>query len=133
MGGTTDLTERRSGQGTVLVVDDEPSVRRTVSRMLEYLGYTTMQAEDGCSAVDTYRANADHIALVMLDLTMPNMDGEQTFAELRRLQPEVRVVLMSGFIQSDVVTRFTGKEIACFLQKPFSFDMLRGALQTVME
>lgn len=131
MDTTTDTVSVWSGHGTVLVIDDEPSVRRTVSRMLEHLGFETFVAEDGAAGVALYREHAARVSLVMLDLTMPMMDGEQTFAELRRTQADVRVILMSGFNQAEAVARFTGQGLAGFLQKPFSFDTLRGALQSV--
>ncbi|MEO7358994.1 MAG: response regulator [Gemmatimonadaceae bacterium] len=117
------------GSGNILVVDDEPAVRRTVSRMLELMGFTTVEANDGAHAVELFRARPDEIAMVMLDLTMPRLDGEQTYAELRRLKPSVRVVLMSGFNQQEAIARFTGKGLASFLQKPFSLETLRDAVQ----
>ncbi|MGV3709684.1 MAG: hybrid sensor histidine kinase/response regulator [Gemmatimonas sp.] len=120
------------GSGTVLVVDDEPSVRRTVSRMLALMGFTSIEAVDGADAIEIYRARSGEISMVMLDLTMPRMNGEETFAELRRIQPSVRVVLMSGFNQHEAVARFAGKGLANFLQKPFAVETLRDAVQNVV-
>ena len=124
--------EQWKGSGTILVVDDEPAVRRTVSRMLKLMGFTTIEANDGVHAVELFRAGPDEIAMVMLDLTMPRLDGEQTYAELRRLRPNVRVVLMSGFNQQEAIARFTGKGLASFVQKPFSLETLRDAVQGVL-
>jgi DNA-binding NtrC family response regulator len=67
-----------------------------------------------------------------MDLTMPQMNGEQAYAELRRIRPEVGVVLMSGFNEQDATSRFTGKGLANFIQKPFQFDDLSKAIQEVM-
>lgn len=120
------------GSGTILVVDDEPAVRRTVSRMLQLMGFTTLEASDGAEGIALFRENASGIALVMLDLTMPRLDGEQTFAELRSIDPNVRVVLMSGFNQQEAISRFTGKGLASFVQKPFSLDSLRNCVQQVL-
>ncbi|MBC8089973.1 MAG: response regulator [Phycisphaerae bacterium] len=119
------------GSGTILVVDDEPAVRRTVSRMLQLMGFTTLEASDGAEGIELFKDNAPRIDLVMLDLTMPRLDGEQTFAELRRVDPNVRVVLMSGFNQQEAISRFTGKGLASFVQKPFSLDSLRSCVQRV--
>lgn len=119
------------GSGTILVVDDESAVRRTVSRMLELMGFTTLQAADGEEGIAIFREMGADVSLVMLDLTMPRMDGEQTFAELRRIDPNVRVVLMSGFNQQEAIARFTGKGLASFVQKPFSLDSLRVCVQRV--
>lgn len=130
---TNTVTEKWKGSGTILVVDDEVAVRRTVSRMLELMGFTTLQAVDGEEGIEVFRANADAITLVMLDLTMPRLDGEQTYSELRRIRPDVRVVLMSGFNQQEAIARFTGKGLASFVQKPFSLDALRESVKSVLE
>lgn len=121
-----------TGSGTVLVVDDEPAVRRTVSRMMELMGFSALQAADGQQGIDLFREHAADIALVMLDLTMPHLDGEQTFGELRRIQPDVRVVLMSGYSQPESVARFAGQGLAGFVQKPFSLDTLRESVHHVL-
>ncbi len=120
------------GEGTVLVVDDEETMRKTVARMLHKLGLETVLACDGREAVEIFRAQPAQFALVLLDLTMPHMDGEQAFTELRRLRPEVRVVLMSGFNAQEALMRFTGKGLASFLQKPFTVDSLRSTIREVL-
>jgi DNA-binding NtrC family response regulator len=120
------------GKGTVLVVDDEETMRSTVARMMRLMGLDPVLAVDGREAVEIFRAQPERFALVLLDLTMPHMDGEQTFTELRRLHPDVRVVLMSGFNAQEALVRFTGKGLASFLQKPFTIDALRSVLQSVL-
>ncbi len=120
------------GEGTVLVVDDEETMRSTVARMMRLLGLDPVLAADGREAVEIFRAQPESFALVLLDLTMPHLDGEQTFAELRRLRPDVRVVLMSGFNAQEALVRFPGKGLASFLQKPFSVDALRLVLKDVL-
>ncbi|MEO6742794.1 MAG: PAS domain S-box protein [Chthoniobacteraceae bacterium] len=119
------------GKGTVLVVDDEETMRSTVARMLRHFGIEPVLVSDGREAVEVFRADPNRFDLVLLDLTMPHMDGEQTFTELRRILPEVRVVLMSGFNAQEAMMRFTGKGLASFLQKPFAVSDLRTVLQTV--
>ncbi len=119
-------------EGTVLVVDDEETMRSTVARMLRHFGIEPVLVSDGREAVEVFRADPKRFALVLLDLTMPHMDGEQTFTELRRILPAVRVVLMSGFNAQEAMVRFTGKGLASFLQKPFRFEALRSVLQSVM-
>jgi PAS domain S-box-containing protein len=121
------------GRGRVLVVDDEETIRSTAARMLRVLGFETEFAVHGLAAVEVLRANPGAYVLVLLDLTMPVMDGEQAFTELRRLQPDVRVVLMSGFNRQEAVARFTGKGLASFLQKPFSMEALTEVMQAVTE
>ncbi|MBC7365944.1 MAG: response regulator, partial [Undibacterium sp.] len=120
------------GQGVVLIADDEETIRSTAARMLRALGFDTALVANGREAVDAFRENPGAYALVLLDLTMPHMDGEQAFTELRRLQPDVRVVLMSGFNRQEAVARFTGKGLASFLQKPFSMEALTEVMQSVL-
>lgn len=120
------------GRGTVLVVDDEETVRTTLVSMLEFLGMEAVLAFDGQDAVDVFRSDPGRFALVMLDLTMPHMDGEQAFAELRKIRPDVRVVLMSGFNQADAFSHFPGPRPERFLQKPFRMESLRESLRGMM-
>ena len=120
------------GKGTVLVADDEESLRNTVARMLRLHGLEPVLAADGREAVEKFRASPDRYSLVLLDLTMPQLDGAQTFTELRRLRSDQRVVLMSGFDAEEAMVRFTGKGLAGFLQKPFTVDALRDILQEVL-
>ncbi|MEJ5221786.1 MAG: PAS domain S-box protein, partial [Tepidiforma sp.] len=105
-------------RATILVVDDDETVRNVTRRMLQHAGYTVLLAADGAEALACYR---DHpgIDLVLLDMTMPHMDGEETFRELRRVDPRVRVLLTSGYNEQDATERFAGKGLAGFIQKPY--------------
>jgi PAS domain S-box-containing protein len=116
------------GSGTVLVVDDEETVRTVAARMLERLGFTVVTANDGRDGLEKFRADPARFTLVLLDLTMPHLDGEETFRQMRVLNPQVRVILTSGFNQMEAVNRFTGKGLAGFIQKPFE---LTGLIQVV--
>ena len=120
------------GSGTVLLVDDEPMMQSVGRALLETLGFTVLVAEDGRAGVETFRSNADRIALVLLDLTMPELGGEQTFERIRGIRPDARVLLMSGFGEKDSLDRFAGRGLAGFLQKPFSLDALAAKLQQVL-
>jgi signal transduction histidine kinase len=116
--------------GTVLLVDDEDTVREIGMRLLEQAGFEVVGASDGCQAVDYYREHADEISCVLLDLTMPKMDGEETYRELRRIREDVRVVLSSGFSEQDVVSRFADGGIAGFIQKPYRYEKLVSEVQS---
>ena len=120
------------GMGTILLVDDEESLIALGARMLEHLGFTVLTAADGLQAVDLYRERGKEIDLVLMDLTMPHMDGAEAFGELRRLNPDVRVVLASGYSPEDVAARFAGKSISGALQKPYTLAMLRKSLAGLM-
>lgn len=117
------------GAGTILLVDDEESVRTMGNRMLERNGFRVLTAADGREALEIYRARRDEIALVLLDLTMPDLDGEETFHELRRIDPNVRVVMSSGYTESEIIPRFAGQPLAGFLQKPYSTAALMDCLR----
>ena len=120
------------GTGTVLVMDDEEIVRTVAARMLENLGFHVVLAVDGREGLDLFRQNPDRYVAVLLDLTMPRMDGVETFRQLRALKPQVKVLLMSGFNQQDAVERFTGKGLAGFVQKPFEIATLTAELRRVI-
>ena len=120
------------GKGTILLVDDEESLVALGARMLEHLGFTVLTAPDGLQAVDLYRERGNEIDLVLMDLTMPHMDGAEAFGELRRLNPDVRVVLASGYSHEDVASRFAGKGLAGVLQKPYTLAKLRELLAGMM-
>jgi len=120
------------GDGTVLLVDDEPGVRRVGEEMLEVLGFRVLTAADGVEAVHVFRQHADAIACVILDLTMPRMNGEEAFRELRRIRGDVRVVLSSGYDEQDVTRRFFGEGPTGFVQKPYTVDLLREVVQRAL-
>lgn len=120
------------GKGTVLVVDDEETVRSVAARLLESFGFKTILAQDGRDALDKFKLHQDSIRMVLMDLTMPHMDGEQAFRELRKMSPEVRVLLMSGFNEQDAINRFTGKGLAGFIQKPFKRQELMEKLKGIL-
>ena len=121
-----------SGKGAVLVVDDDETIRRATSAMLQKLGFTVVVAETGPRALDLFREAPHPFTLVLLDLTMPQMDGEAVFLALKDLEADVKVVLMSGFSEKEATARFVGKGLASFLQKPFGFDELRALLAAVL-
>jgi nitrogen-specific signal transduction histidine kinase len=120
------------GKGTILLVDDEESLIALGARMLEHLGFTVLTAVDGLQAVELYRERGKEIDLVLMDLTMPHMDGAKAFGELRRLNPDVRVILASGYSHEDVASRFAGKGLDGVLQKPYTLLKLRESLAGLM-
>jgi CheY-like chemotaxis protein len=117
--------------GAILLVDDEENLRVLGVRMLSRLGFDVVTASDGREAVDVYTKKKGGFRGVILDLTMPRMDGLEAWTELNRIDPGVKVVLMSGFSSEDVVARFEGKGIAGFLQKPFTFEDLKKLMSRV--
>jgi two-component system cell cycle sensor histidine kinase/response regulator CckA len=117
---------------TVLVVDDEESVRSVARNTLQRRGYRTIEAADGREALEVYRRFANEISLVLLDLTMPFMNGEEVLHELKIITPSVKVLLSSGFNEVEAIRRFTGKGLAGFLQKPYSAALLAETIQRIL-
>jgi two-component system cell cycle sensor histidine kinase/response regulator CckA len=123
----------RTGSETVLVVDDETVVRRTAKSMLERYGYSVIVAENGQEGLDLFRVLAEKVSVVLLDMTMPVMSGEEAFRQMKSIKPEVRVILSSGYNEVEAVRRFTGKGLAGFLQKPYSAATLAQKVRAVIE
>jgi len=119
------------GSGTVLLVDDEESVRGIGSEMLKELGFTTLTANDGREALELFKHRPD-ISFVILDLTMPHMDGEQCFRELRRMNPDIKVIMSSGYNEQEVTQKFVGKGLAGFIQKPYKLSVLKDAIREML-
>jgi two-component system, cell cycle sensor histidine kinase and response regulator CckA len=128
---TRTLPEWR-GSGTVLVVDDEETVRSITAQLLESLGFRVLLAPDGREGVRMFREHAADITLVILDMTMPHMNGEEAFTEMRRIRGDARVLLVSGYSEEDATSRFAGKGLAGFLQKPFRTDELREKMREIL-
>ena len=118
--------------GTILLVDDEESVLTVVSRLLEHAGFTVRSAGGGREAINLFQASSDEIRVVVLDLTMPGMDGEAVYRELAKIKPGIAVILASGFAEDDVVARFAPGEIVGFIQKPYQNDILVGMLREAL-
>ena len=121
------------GEGVALLVDDEEVVRRTAGAVLKRLGFEVLVAADGREALELFEANIDSVRVVLLDMTMPVMDGSETFRELKRLRPDVRVVLSSGYNEQEATSSFAGKGLAGFIQKPYSARKLAAILRGILE
>jgi len=128
----TSASEAWKARGTVLIADDEETVRAVGKQMLGRMGFEVLTAADGREAVEVFGDHADEIDCVLLDLTMPHMDGEQAFRQLRRLRPDVVVILCSGYNEQDATQRFAGKGLAGFIQKPYNMAALREKLMQVL-
>jgi CheY-like chemotaxis protein len=116
--------------GTILLVEDEETLSLAVSKMLRKRGFSVLQAGDGITAVDVFRSNRAAIDLVLLDLTLPEMSGEQVFRELRRIQPDVRVILTTAYGREKALSTLGGLEPWLFLRKPYAFGELMNLLES---
>jgi CheY-like chemotaxis protein len=120
------------GDGAILVVDDEAIVRQMAKNTLELYGYRVLVASDGMDAMRVFHEAADQITLVLLDLTMPLFDGDETLTQLQELRPDIPVVLSSGCAEADVAVRFAGRKLAGVLQKPYTAAALTQKLRSVL-
>jgi CheY-like chemotaxis protein len=121
-----------SGRGMVLVVDDEPIVRKIAITSLERYGYTVVTAENGREGVERFRELHPQLTIVILDMTMPVMSGEDALQQMRLINPQVPVVLRSGYNEVEAIGRFAGKGLAGFLQKPYTAAALGQKIQTIL-
>ncbi len=117
------------GSGTILVVDDEDDIRTVTARMVESLGFKSLTAPDGEQGVRMFGERCDEIEVVLLDLTMPHMSGEEALREMRHVRADVRVIVMSGYNEEETRGRFDEGSFAGFLQKPFRLNDLRFKLE----
>ncbi len=120
------------GSGTVLVVDDERGVRDVLDGMLSLAGFTVIAVASGPEAIEVVREHGNDIRLILLDLTMREMNGDEVFHIVRGMQPDLPVILLSGYAADDATERFSTIGLAGFVHKPFSWDDLMGALQRVL-
>jgi PAS domain S-box-containing protein len=126
---TTNAGGAWRGSGTILVVDDDPTVRAVTSRMVEACGFEVLQAVDGKHGVEVFTEKRGQIRAVVLDMTMPNLNGQEAFEEMRKIEPKIKVLLMSGFSEFATCERFNGKSPGFFLQKPFKPEELSSKLK----
>lgn len=118
--------------GFVLLVDDELAILKIGKRILERIGYQVMVATNGKEALDIFTTHRNTIALIILDLTMPVMNGEETLLEIRKTAPNIPVILSSGFNESEMA-RFGHTKVTAFIQKPYLASSLQKILDSLLD
>jgi len=108
--------------GKVLVIDDEEDIRQIACLLLEDMGYSVVTAEDGEHGLEVFQKYQQELVGVILDMTMPRMNGEECFHALQNIAPNVQVILSSGYSEEDATSCFQAKELAGFIQKPYQID-----------
>nr|WP_321468439.1 cache domain-containing protein [uncultured Desulfobulbus sp.] len=122
-----------AGQGTILIVDDEPVIRLAVRFMLEGMGYTVHEAENGKMGIECYQQHQGTIDLVLLDMVMPVMDGSECFRRLKDFDPEVRVIIASGFTREADFGRLLQEGLTGFIRKPYTLEQLSELLHRILD
>lgn len=131
---TEDKTkELTRGSETILIVDDETEVRTLGEELLSSFGYTTLSASNGEEAVKVYEKNCENIDLVLLDLVMPKMDGIQCVRRLREINPDVKIVIASGFASNGRVEDALNLGAVASIQKPYDIDEILSLLRTLLD
>jgi CheY-like chemotaxis protein len=116
--------EVANATGTVLLVEDEDTLRLAVSKMLRKKGLSVIEAVDGSAAVNLFRANEPDIAVVLLDITLPGMSGLEVFAELRRIRPDIKVIITTAYSQETTVPTGGDQQFWAFIRKPYQLNDL---------
>ncbi len=129
----TSEVRATGGRETILIVDDEETIRALVKDILEEKGYVVHGAADGSAAVALYREKGKSIDLVILDMTMPGMGGRETFEKLRELNPGVRVILSTGYTADERTRELLSSGVKAFVQKPYKMDELAAAVRKVLD
>jgi len=118
--------------GTVLIVDDEETVRRTFGEILSMVGLQVHYALDGSDGIAQYRMHQQEIDVVLLDMRMPGISGTQTFELLREVDPQVKVILCSGYSEGTVTAQLEHNSLTAFLQKPVKIADLLNAIKSAL-
>jgi CheY-like chemotaxis protein len=126
------VTEMPRPKQSILVVDDEPMALVLIKRLLSEAGYHVITAQSGFECLDIFRKQPHSFQLVLLDLTMPFMDGEETFQRLREIRADIPVILCTGFIRRDHLDRMMNAGISGFLRKPLAPDEIVEHVRRVL-
>jgi PAS domain S-box-containing protein len=123
---------RSTKRGTILIVDDEEMVRQPTAAMVESLGFAVLTAVDGEEAVEVVRRHGARIRAIILDLTMPKLDGAGALDRILRIQPDAKVILSSGYDEGEATGRVAKELLAGFIRKPYRLEQLQGTLERVL-
>ncbi len=140
--GVADPAERASddvveaapgtGKGTILIADDEEMVLQACAAMVGSMGYAVLTAEDGEQAVEVVRRHGTGIRAIILDLTMPKLDGVAALERILRIEPDAKVILSSGYDEAEATRRVAKERLAGFIRKPYRLEQLQSTLERVL-
>ena len=129
----TSTADGATQSETVLVIDDEDIVRSIAKGVLSRCGLEVLTANGGVEGIDVFRRKQREISLVVLDLTMPDLSGEEVLRELQAIRPDVKVLLSSGYSEVEIKARFSGKRLAGFVQKPYTAAALKDKVLVTLK
>ncbi len=114
---------------TVLIADDEKYIRDLTTKMLNISGYKVHLARNGREAIEVFGKKKDEISCILMDLTMPELDGREALTEIRKIDPNIPIIITSGYCEFDIVSKFTNEKISGFLQKPYNLEDIISAIE----
>jgi DNA-binding NtrC family response regulator len=129
----TEEAEWPAGTETILVVDDEEGVRALGQAVLERCGYTVLMAEDGLQTLEVYQAHREEIALVVLDVIMPRMGGQGCLRRLRELDPQVKVLISTGYTARELAEKLVAEGALGMVEKPFQIRDFATAVRKALD
>ncbi len=129
---TKDIQKKR-GKVKILVVDDEPMIRDLLKEMLESIGYEVHAVSSGQAALDYYSAYGDQVDIVLLDVMMPGMSGVDAFRRLKEMDPGIKAILASGYVESSQLDQAVRDGIKGFIPKPFALSELNRKIESIMD
>jgi len=124
------MIDKKENYKVILLIDDEVLIRKTGHRLLSRLGYSVLLAADGQEALELYREKQGDVSLVLLDMIMPGMTGRETFEQLQKINPSVKVLLTSGYDKNDKIDQLIDAGAAGFLQKPYNMTLLNDTVSS---
>ena len=130
--GISPETDEQQRGATILLVDDEEIVLNSTKRMLTRMGFDVLAAKDGSEAIDIFEKHAGKINLVLLDLTMPNMNGYEAFQEIHKINSDTPVILSSAYSRQEIADRYDCEEFADYIQKPYEFDVMAQRIREAL-
>lgn len=125
-------SESKAKKGVILLVDDEETIIEVCSQMLQRLGYHVLEASDGQRAVDIFEKEKDAIDIVLLDMRMPGMNGAAVYQRLIQIQPNVKVILFSGYFDNKNIRKILDNENVDLIQKPVRLKQMSQKLQGML-
>jgi CheY-like chemotaxis protein len=128
-----DIKDLPGGSETILLVDDNDAVWDVLIESLQGLGYSVILAENGLDAVEIYKGNPNEIDLVILDMIMPKMGGHNAFFELKASDPDVKVLLISGYVSEKEVNDILNEGAKGFLSKPCRINIIADELRRILD
>ena len=126
---TSTSRQTRGASGTILVVEDEEILRVVVSKVLRERGFSVIEASDGRVSVELFRTNKTKVSVVVLDITLPSMSGNEVLAELRRIRPDVKVIVTTAYSDTTISMKPGHQPPWRFLRKPYHISELVGLVR----